>query len=98
MTPHRHMDNNNPKPDIERIKREVLENLRELAHTPSESHLTCWLVLPLFWQCIMHVSAYKTGQTSHQACLWKYNSLQSCALPLANPCSRYDEGRSVRCA
>ncbi|CAL8463701.1 g3235 [Coccomyxa elongata] len=35
VTPHRHMDNNNPKPDIERIKREVLENLRELAHTPS---------------------------------------------------------------
>jgi hypothetical protein len=37
VTPHRHMDNNNAKPDIERIKREVLENLRELAHTPSES-------------------------------------------------------------
>ncbi|EIE27745.1 class I RPD3 type histone deacetylase protein [Coccomyxa subellipsoidea C-169] len=35
VTPHRHMDNNNAKPDIERIKREVLENLRELAHTPS---------------------------------------------------------------
>ena len=32
---HKHMDNNNPKADIERIKRDVLENLRELAHTPS---------------------------------------------------------------
>ena len=35
MTGARHMDNNNPRPDIERIKRDVLENLRELAHTPS---------------------------------------------------------------
>lgn len=30
------MDNNNPKPEIERILRTVMENLRELAHTPSE--------------------------------------------------------------
>ena len=35
VAPNKYMDNNNPKPDIERIKREVLENLRELAHTPS---------------------------------------------------------------
>ncbi len=35
VTGGRHLDNNNPKLDIERIKRDVLENLRELAHTPS---------------------------------------------------------------
>ena len=35
------MDNNNPKPEIEKILRTCLENLRELAHTPSKpSHLT----------------------------------------------------------
>ena len=30
------MDNNNAKPEIEKILRTCLENLRELAHTPSE--------------------------------------------------------------
>ena len=30
------MDNNNPKPEIEKILRTCLENLRELAHTPSK--------------------------------------------------------------
>ena len=32
------MDNNNPKPEIEKILRTCLENLRELAHTPSKPH------------------------------------------------------------
>lgn len=36
MAPLRHMDNNNPKADIEKLKRDVMENLRELAHTPSQ--------------------------------------------------------------
>jgi histone deacetylase 1/2 len=36
IAPLRHMDNNNPRPDIEKLKRDVLENLRELAHTPSK--------------------------------------------------------------
>ena len=36
MPPRKQMDNNNPKPEIERILRTVLENLRELAHTPSK--------------------------------------------------------------
>ena len=35
VAPNKYMDNNNPKPDIEKLKRDVLENLRELAHTPS---------------------------------------------------------------
>ena len=36
VPPKKQMDNNNPKPEIERILRTVLENLRELAHTPSK--------------------------------------------------------------
>lgn len=36
VPPRKQMDNNNPKPEIERILRTVLENLRELAHTPSK--------------------------------------------------------------
>ena len=36
------MDNNNPKPEIEKILRTCLENLRELAHTPSKPHSPDW--------------------------------------------------------
>ena len=36
------MDNNNPKPEIEKILRTCLENLRELAHTPSKSQSPYW--------------------------------------------------------
>ncbi|CAK0785511.1 hypothetical protein CVIRNUC_008721 [Coccomyxa viridis] len=35
VPPRKQMDNNNPKPEIEKILRTCLENLRELAHTPS---------------------------------------------------------------
>ena len=42
MTGARHLDNNNPRPDIEKLKRDVLENLRELAHTPSAHACLSW--------------------------------------------------------
>ncbi len=38
VPPRKQMDNNNPKPEVERILRTVLENLRELAHTPSKPY------------------------------------------------------------
>ena len=48
VPPRKQMDNNNPKPEVERILRTVLENLRELAHTPSKLQELCQITALAF--------------------------------------------------
>ena len=77
VAPNKYMDNNNPKPDIEKLKRDVLENLRELAHTPSahirtetpdghaKRHTNC-LPAPWYLQQMMHAVLEEAGTPSGQ--------------------------------